>query len=59
MTGARYLAVAMVAIAGFLGAGTWSMWRAEHRRAAIVLAVVAAAFLAVGIIAMLPGPTEA
>ncbi len=47
-----WLVVLLVAIAGFLGAGTVSMWRTEHRYAAGVLAAVAAVILALAIIAM-------
>ena len=47
-----WLVVLLVAVAGFLGAGTVSMWRTEPRYAAGVLAAVAAVILALAIIAM-------
>ncbi len=52
----EWVTVVMVALAGFVGAGSVSMWRTEHRATSVVLAVLALVFLAIGVIALLPGP---
>lgn len=55
----QWLTVVMVAVAGFFGAGTVSLWRTDHRYAAGVLAAVALVCLAIAIVALLPGTSHA
>lgn len=51
----NWVGVIMVALAGFFGAGAFSMWRTRHRYAAGVLAVIAIVCLVVGILSISPG----
>lgn len=55
----QWVTVLMVAVAGFFGAGAFSMWRTEHRWAAGILAVIALGCLTLGILALLPGSSQA
>lgn len=55
----QWLAVLLVAVGGFFGAGAVSMWRTQHRTAAGVLILLAVACVAIGIVAMIPGPDQA
>lgn len=50
----NWLAVLLVALGGFFGAGAVSMWRTDHRVTAVVLGLLAALCLAAGIIYMIP-----
>jgi len=53
-----WLALLFVALGGFCGAGAFSMWRTDHRGAAVVLALIAAACLAAGILWMIPAGSQ-
>lgn len=53
-----WITVLMVALTGFFGAGAFSMWRAEHRIGAGVIAAFALVFLAIAIVSGIPGPAE-
>lgn len=54
----QWIFLIMVALAGFFGAGAFSMWRTDHRYAAIILAILAAVCLAVAIGYSFPGSEE-
>lgn len=54
----NWLGVVMVALAGFFGAGTYSMIKTGHRYTAGVLAAIALVCLAVGVLSMLPDPGQ-
>jgi hypothetical protein len=53
-----WITVAMVALAGFFGAGTYSLLREKHRVAAGIVGALALACLAVGVVSVLPGPAQ-
>lgn len=52
------ITVVMVALTGFFGAGSFSLWRAGHRIGAGVIAALALTFLAIAIVSGIPGPAE-
>jgi hypothetical protein len=53
-----WVAVPLVALAGFTGAGSFSMWRTGHRATSVVMLVLALIFVGLAILAMIPGPDQ-
>jgi hypothetical protein len=53
-----WITVLTLGLAGFLGAGTVSLWRSDHRFGAGVIAALALVCLAFAIISVIPGPAD-
>lgn len=51
--------VVMIGLAGFFGAGSYSLWRTEHKFGAGVIAAIALACLVMAILWFLPGSDQA
>ena len=52
------ITVVMVALAGFFGAGSVSMWRADHRIGAGIVLVIGLVCLGIAIVSGIPAAVE-